>query len=126
MTAYEWSETHKEFVKECPTCHTAYKGGIEPHNANDKLSTFFNYHPKTRDGFNSQCRSCQNDRRHKRWRSDKFTVWEFQNKKCAICDTQIKFQGNSSVMDHCHKTNKNRGVLCNSCNVLMSGIDNED
>lgn len=34
-----------------------------------------------------------------------------QNNSCAIC------KGNKRmVIDHCHKTNKVRGILCNTCN----------
>lgn len=33
-------------------------------------------------------------------------------KCCEICDTD-----NDLVIDHCHDTNKFRGVLCRTCNV---------
>jgi hypothetical protein len=34
-----------------------------------------------------------------------------QNSRCLICDAARKL-----VVDHCHKTGKIRGLLCNSCN----------
>ena len=37
-----------------------------------------------------------------------------QNNKCKICETDC-----SLVIDHCHSTNKVRGLLCNSCNTAL-------
>ena len=42
-----------------------------------------------------------------------------QNGKCALCDKNlIKY-----VVDHCHITNKVRGILCPRCNVIIGGLD---
>lgn len=43
-----------------------------------------------------------------------------QNGKCAICETN-KPTGKWKVfaVDHCHKTNTIRGILCNECNRGM-------
>lgn len=56
-----------------------------------------------------------------------------QNNKCAICkkhesviDYQTK-QPRFLSVDHCHETNKNRGLLCNKCNhafgLLLEDIE---
>lgn len=49
-----------------------------------------------------------------------------QQNKCAIC-RQLETCGdpkNDRVrrlsIDHCHKTNKTRGLLCHKCNILIS------
>lgn len=34
---------------------------------------------------------------------------------CAICGDDLKFKHNASI-DHCHKTNNIRGILCTNCN----------
>jgi hypothetical protein len=51
-----------------------------------------------------------------------------QNSKCAICNKEIFFKGqtqkgdsskNAAVLDHCHDTSIVRGVLCVSCNRAL-------
>lgn len=41
---------------------------------------------------------------------------EKQEGKCAICSL---LYGKELHIDHCHKTNKVRGLLCNKCNVAL-------
>lgn len=42
---------------------------------------------------------------------------ELQSGKCAICGTKIgDTHGNRLYVDHDHKTNKVRGLLCSACN----------
>ena len=38
-----------------------------------------------------------------------------QNNKCKICNT--KFSKVTPNIDHCHTTNKVRGLLCRLCNI---------
>lgn len=42
---------------------------------------------------------------------------EKQKGKCALCLNDPK------VVDHDHATDKIRGLLCYSCNLLISGLD---
>jgi len=44
-----------------------------------------------------------------------------QENACAICKTSNK----RLVIDHCHSTNKFRGLLCKECNLLI-GFANDD
>jgi Recombination endonuclease VII len=39
-----------------------------------------------------------------------------QNNRCAICETKPRSFDGTLVIDHCHKTSKVRGLLCNQCN----------
>jgi hypothetical protein len=52
-----------------------------------------------------------------------------QDYKCAICkisETEIKHKRNTYfAVDHCHKTGKVRGLLCNNCNCIL-GFINDD
>lgn len=41
-----------------------------------------------------------------------------QDNKCGICDIEFK-NTKSTHIDHCHKTDKVRGILCNDCNVAL-------
>lgn len=47
-----------------------------------------------------------------------------QNNQCAICKKEI---GREAAVDHCHNTNKVRGLLCRKCNLGLGGFrDNVD
>lgn len=41
-----------------------------------------------------------------------------QNNKCAICYNPLEL-GRKTHIDHNHKTNKVRGILCRRCNLLV-------
>ena len=41
-----------------------------------------------------------------------------QDNKCAICLQKLKL-GRSTHVDHCHSTNKVRGLLCVKCNLAL-------
>lgn len=48
-----------------------------------------------------------------------------QNYQCAICDTTEprNAQHKHFYVDHCHKTNKLRGLLCYRCNSAIGYLD---
>lgn len=50
-------------------------------------------------------------------------LFEVQNGKCAICQTEgfamHPNQRMKIVVDHCHKTGKVRGLLCHNCNRAL-------
>lgn len=43
-----------------------------------------------------------------------------QRGRCRICSRRKKL-----VVDHCHKTNKIRGLICNNCNLLLGHAKDE-
>lgn len=47
-------------------------------------------------------------------------ILEAQDGKCAICKRFKKL-----VVDHCHKTNRVRGLLCGGCNILLGHLDDD-
>ncbi len=47
-----------------------------------------------------------------------------QNSECKICKTKISFErgvhrNSVACIDHCHNSNKVRGVLCHKCNAAL-------
>lgn len=57
--------------------------------------------------------------KHKMTIQDLETLFQNQGSKCAICNTQDPQGLHGSTgwnIDHCHKTNKVRFILCNHCN----------
>ncbi len=43
-----------------------------------------------------------------------------QNNKCAICKCESKDAFNSTLyVDHCHNSNRIRGLLCHACNSAL-------
>lgn len=82
--------------------------------------------------FNSPCKSCAHGSRNVNYQKAyqrrikyNLTQEEYdlklkeQNYSCAICDIHKDDCSKEFCVDHCHKTGKVRGLLCNHCN---SGI----
>lgn len=54
-------------------------------------------------------------------------MWVRQDGKCAICSEPIIIDGNrkhgrAAHLDHCHRTNEIRDLLCPPCNVGLGGF----
>ena len=84
-----------------------------------ETSEFFPLHNKKRNGLDSWCRECRatyrSGIRRGHYRSmidDKTLVALIETtKECTICGSN-----DTLVVDHDHKSNKIRGMLCNRCN----------
>ena len=52
------------------------------------------------------------------WFDEQF---EKQGKSCATCHKPLEWTNkqNTPHVDHCHLTNKVRGILCNRCNTVL-------
>ncbi len=82
-------------------------------------SEFFPLHNKTSDGFDSWCRKCRSIYRSEICRGNFRSCISDNNlkrlksdiKNCMICGSEEKL-----VVDHNHKNNIVRGLLCNHCN----------
>lgn len=48
-----------------------------------------------------------------------------QKGKCAICGTHQSELKRALDVDHCHKNNKVRGLLCNSCNIGLGHLGDD-
>ena len=80
---------------------------------------YFPSHNKTKSGFDSWCKECRSSYRSNTRRgmyrsmiSDEHLKDIIETvKQCVICGAEEDL-----VVDHCHKTNVIRGMLCNHCN----------
>lgn len=45
-----------------------------------------------------------------------------QQGRCAICDTSKPGRRSRFSIDHCHKTNEIRGLLCDACNLGIGSL----
>lgn len=47
-----------------------------------------------------------------------------QGNCCKVCSKS--FTSTKPVIDHCHQTNRVRGILCHTCNIALGYIENAD
>lgn len=95
---------------------------------------------------NAHCKECHKVNSRNRWHSktraekqatrvhamygitpeEYLSMYEMQEGKCKICEEKPQTKRGLHV-DHCHKTNRVRGLLCHGCNVgLGSFRDNAE
>lgn len=102
----------------------------------EKLKFEFSFDRKASDGLSWWCKECvkkcANKRKYlKRNRKLEYEygmlpgqyemILKSQNGVCAICH-KICLTNKNLAVDHCHKTNKIRGLLCHKCNVSLGGF----
>lgn len=95
----------------------------------------------TKSGLSRRCKVCETSWRNNRSidnkrdnylfakfkiRVDDYKKWlEDQDYKCAICGRHQNTMSKSLCVDHCHKTEQIRGLLCVGCNGVL-GKFNDD
>ena len=103
-------------IRRCPTC------------GEDKPLTMWKI-IKPRNGrmYPHQCKECRRneERFTNRCRDHGLTPSQFrklliaQDYKCGICDKELTPTGRDTHIDHCHASDRIRGVLCFKCNTLL-------
>lgn len=55
------------------------------------------------------------------------TLVKEHNNQCAICKVTFERGVKNKMLsiDHCHKTNKIRGLLCNKCNISLGHLEKD-
>ena len=46
-------------------------------------------------------------------------MWEEQEGRCAVCRTELLWDGKNTHVDHDHESGAIRAVLCNNCNTMI-------
>ena len=117
-------------MKECRRCKEV------------KLLTDFYKNKANKDGLGSYCKPCElrrtkewkkknpeamkaHKRKHlysisKEWYENKLVKQDY---RCAGCHTHQKDLEYSLCVDHCHTTDKPRGLLCKPCNLALGNAD---
>ena len=117
-------------TKICTQCHK------------EKSLTDFYKRKNRASGYLSECKECTKSRSLKRYKenpdivNDKraantygisyeqvVSMREEANGRCQICDREGLKHHSRLVIDHCHKTNKVRGLICNKCNTILGYCD---
>lgn len=52
-------------------------------------------------------------------------LFKKQNGNCAICGKNQSVFKYKLAVDHCHKTNKIRGLLCGKCNTALGSLEDD-
>jgi hypothetical protein len=85
-------------------------------------------------GLQPRCKECATKNRKQYYKPHeymrrKFNLSEEQyenlmsNNNCQVCGVDIS--NSKKCIDHCHKTEKIRGVLCNNCNTALGLIKDD-
>lgn len=75
---------------------------------------------KNRQYYKNVCKSCYHFSKGRGISKIQYKIlFDEQNGKCKICGKKVKL-----VLDHNHKTNKVRGLICNHCNMALGIIEN--
>lgn len=111
----------------CSGCYITYKEKYRKDNPEKHRESCKKWREKNRDKHNAMSKIWQKENpirvRDNNLRRIGFTFKLFnqalniQNNKCAICSIDFRTLPKKSIhADHCHITNKPRGILCQNCN----------
>lgn len=89
-----------------------------------KSLSAFTKDKRTAAGRRYQCRGCESNYKYKKRYGISFKLYllllkkqHYRCKICSILDTECRYK--KLNIDHCHKTNKVRGLLCGNCNKAI-------
>ena len=114
----------------------------------EKEFSMFHKNPSSKNGYQTVCKACVSIRLKAYYKSldnlkkEEFKIttkksflkrrygltpekldsmYALQNGECLICKTKKETYSTPKglLVDHCHATGKVRGLLCNSCNMLL-------
>lgn len=128
-------KTKDGFYAWCKPCNRVYQRSkrYEPDFVGSKTCTAcklkkpkveFRIKRICKDGLGSECKDCGSFREIKKKyglsKSKWLSIYKDQNCLCAIClqhgSTNKRQPYRPLVVDHCHKTGRIRGLICDNCN----------
>lgn len=100
-------------IKTCKKC--GFEGTKNPYFVKSSIRGIHQY---------GCCKKCQQETT-RAWRYN-ISIHEMNSlldriTHCEICSTE--FTTNRKVIDHCHKDNHVRGILCDSCNTTLGQLE---
>ena len=103
-------EDNKKTCKKC-----GFVGDKDKYFTRSKIKNLYQY---------GNCKKCHQEYT-RAWRYG-LTVEEMNGllnvDNCQICERKFKEAGRK-VIDHCHSTNKVRGILCDPCNTTLGHLE---
>ncbi len=104
-------------VKVCKKC-----------NETKSINQFHRHHTNL-DSRSGKCKQCKKLENRERWLKNKFKLslneyddmLQIQKDKCGICGS-LNNNEKSLAVDHDHKTNGIRGLLCLNCNTALGSF----
>lgn len=99
----------------------------------------FNAHSHTRNGHDTRCRACKSaymKRRRKAKPELRLDQWGLtiedearmivaQAGRCPICKREFHEFKRKPAVDHCHVTERIRGLLCSNCNLGLGYFEDD-
>ena len=86
----------------------------------------FTAKPSNPEGYNWQCKDCMHAKISAKKYNISFTYYpdtlEEQDYRCAMCHIHVNDTTGRLHIDHCHTTGKVRGLLCESCNLVLGKV----
>ena len=115
----ELSAYHKEYRQANKEELNAYHKEYQQANKEKINSWHKEYYQANKEKIAARIKEYKLKKKYGITLKEKKAMLKKQNNKCKICS--FKFNENNfkstSCIDHCHTTNKIRGLLCRSCNV---------
>lgn len=109
-------------------------------NIEKPISHFGKHKHSNKYNLSRVCKECSRDKNKISKLSRQYNIskeefikkFEEQNKKCAICSSEIRYLSRykekygSACVDHNHKTGEVRGLLCSSCNRAIGLLKDDE
>tara|TARA_E500000331_G_scaffold82908_1_gene78657 strand:+ start:1859 stop:2320 length:462 start_codon:yes stop_codon:yes gene_type:complete len=117
LNLFKYNEEHEVINKDCKKCRICEK---------TKLISDFPKHIANKDNLDTRCRDCIKKETALRKKIKETAPPHPEDGRCECCGKEINtLYKKSWYMDHCHKTKKFRGWLCNQCNFSIGGLGDD-